>query len=253
MKSNDLGGNKRALSFLIFVLGSLVNAEHLLCDQMYEKFLFPYSENLAPVLKKTVGIFTINSHPETVKKGTKLRIYVREGKEFIYSKTLKVFEETIPISSCGYQSWAERRIIQYFRYPITDRSGKFLQICYDQVQQLEAWVDLEEVGLEFETSIIKLDSIQTPSTFFVDIFHFSPGGRCKIYSRPNGHSGVKSLSKNNPKYFVFRILELKRGYAKIAAVLGMGNGEEPRETLGWIKLRDEHGVLLIWVMCADLC
>jgi hypothetical protein len=238
---------------LAFVVGSLLSPQHSFCEEPYEKFLLPYSESLAPVLKKTVGIFTVNSHPETLKKGTELRIYVRKGKKFSYSKTLKVFAETIPISSCSYKSWEERGIIQYFRYPITGRSGRFLRICYDPVGHLEGWVDPEEVQQEFETSIINLDSIQTPSTFFIDIFHFSPGERCKIYSRPNGGSDVKTLSKYNPKYFVFRILELRGNYAKIAAVLGMGNGEEPRETLGWIKLRDEGGVWLIWVMCADLC
>ncbi len=253
MKTTLRVRRKRRLIPIAWFAGILLFPEVLLSDQAYEKFHVPYSDGLAPVLKKTTGVLTINSYPEGMKRGTELRIYAKKGKSFSYLRTLKVFEETIPVSNCGYESWVERRIIQYFRYPIIDRSGKFLRICYNPVRFLEGWVDLEEVQQEFETSIINLDSIQTPSSFFIDIFHFSPEGRCKVYSRLDANSDFTLLSKDNPKYFVFRILELKGEYAKIAAVLGMGNGEEPRETLGWIRLRDKRGALAIWIMCADLC
>lgn len=157
------------------------------------------------------------------------------------------------MSNFGYDSLAERGIIESFRYPVTARFDNFLRIVYEPSKNLEAWVNFEEVRGKFQVLVVVLDSIKTPSSFFIDIFHFLKDGKRRVYSKTTKSSDFILLSKDNPKYSLFRILEIKGGFAKIAAVLGMGNGDEPRETLGWIKLRDEKGAWTIWVINADLC
>lgn len=222
----------------------------LYADAPYEQYHVAYEDISKDVLKNTMGILTINSG---IKKGAELKTYLKSGKKFTFNRILKV-KETIPISNFGYHPPIEELDIENYRYPIVDKSDRYLQIVYDPKKNLKAWVNIKEVEENFYSTIVMLDNIKIPSNFFVDIFYFTKTGRRKIYNDAKKNADFTIISRDDYRDTLLRIMEQKNGFIKIGIVhVNFDTYEEFIEPIGWIKVRDDRGLLTIWIKYVDLC
>jgi len=236
----------------IVILGvvSLLYSSFLFADAPYEKYHVAYENISKDVLKNTIGILTINSG---VKKGTELKTYSRIGKQFIYNTTLRI-KETIPVSNFGYHPPIEELNIENYRYPIVAKFGEYLCIVYDPIKNSKTWINIEELEKNFYTSIVMLDNIETPSSFFVDIFYFTKNGRRRLYKEPKKNADFIIISKDKYGDSLLSIIAQKNEFVKIGVVtVNFDTYEESIKPLGWIRIRDDKGMLRLWIKYVDLC
>lgn len=118
------------------------------------------------VLKNTTGILTINSGAD--KKGLELRIYSKSKSDFSYKGILKA-KNTLPISDWGSLPREDddtlMKLVTNYKYPIINELYPFINIVYDPIKNLSAWVNLKEVEKDFYVSIVKFDSIEAQIHF----------------------------------------------------------------------------------------
>lgn len=219
-------------------------------DAPYEKYHVTCKEISKDVLKNTIGILTIYSGDN---KGTQLRTYLRSGKQFTYNKSLEVKEETIPISAFGYHPPIDESCIGG-RYPIVEKSARYLRIVYNPIKNLEAWFSIDDLEENFYTSIIMLDKIDTSSRFFVNIFCFTQSGKRKLYKEPKEDANFIIILKDEHKHSLLKIMEQKNDFVRIGILhVDFSTNKKSIEPIGWISIRDNRAMLTIWIEDADLC
>ncbi len=246
---------------IIIVAIGLLNPLSSFADTLsgyWERYHVKSTNICKEVLRNTIGILTINSG---VKKGSELKIYSKSKEDFIYERILKV-RKTIPVSNFGYYDSdyvsypvdTTRIDIENYRYPIiNDSHYPFMNIMYDPIKKLKAWVNLEEVQKDFYIDIIKLDSIPIPTPFFVDIFCLTQEGKRKIYKGSKEDSNFYYIFEDQHREF--RIIEQKGDFIRLEELIHFEPNEPPEETfesIGWIKIRDSDGLLTIWIRLVDL-
>jgi hypothetical protein len=215
-------------------------------DGPTEQYHVPRGKVIKEILKKTVGILTIRSGK---KNGTELKTYKRipqkvGADQFQNDGKLAVATDTRPVSNFGYQTPDNEHQIENYRYPITAKSGKFVRIVYDSLGKSEAWVNLDEVEKDFEIKALMLKRIKAPSPFYVDIFYFSATGVRKLYSKPSRDPEYSLIREKDHKYSELTIIDQKGEFVKVGASDG---DEKSIKPLGWIRIRDDHGALTIWI------
>ena len=98
-----------------------------------------------------------------------------------------------------------------------------------------------------------LDSIKTPSPFFVDIFYFTKSGKRKLYKEPKKDADFIIISKNESRYSLLKIIEQKNGFIKLGSFhLDYATDKTTIEPIGWTRMRDNQGMLIIWIKYVDL-
>lgn len=236
---------------IIIVSGiSLLFSLSLFADAPYEKYHVAYEDISKDVLKNTIGILTINSG---IKKGTELKTYSRNENHFTYRTSLLV-KETIPISNFGYHPPIDELNIENYRYPIVAKFDQYLCIVYDPIKNLTTWVNIKEIEENFSTSIVMVDSIKTPSLFFVNIFYFTKTGKRKLYQEPQNDAKFTIISKNESKYHLLKIIEQRKDFVKIGVVhVDFDTYKESIEPIGWVRIRDDQGRLMFWIADVDFC
>jgi hypothetical protein len=234
----------------IVSIASVILISSLFSEIPYEFYRVKYNEISRDVLKNTIGILTINSG---TLGGTELRGYSRAGNRFSYDTTIKV-EETIPISNFDYQPrLREMSGVGNYRYPIVGAFEKFMCITYDPKKNLRTWISLKETEEKFEVNIVMLDSMLKSKDYYLDIFYSTESGRKKVYNEPK--MGVRFHIISKDKYSLIVLLGQKNGFLRIGYVKsGIGIDEQKVvESPGWIRIRDDKGLLTIWIKYVDLC
>ncbi len=214
-------------------------------DAPFEKYHVTYSPELRHTLKETIGILIINSG---VKRGRELQTYSKNDKDFKLSETLDVIKETIPISNFGYQPIVLDSSVQNYKYPLTAGNGDYLEFVYDTKKGSKTWINTKELEKNFCLTIIMIDSIPIPSRFFVDIFYFTNSGKRKLYKQANRNSSFKIISKEEQKPLL-EIIEQKEEFFRLGIyhfydIESKDNWTEP---IGWVRIRDDKGMLLFWL------
>ncbi len=242
--------NARNINKIIaLIIVSLLYSLSIFADAPYEKYHIAYKDISKDVLKSTIGILTVNS---VVRKVVKLKTYSRDGKQFIYNKTLKI-KETIPISNYGYHPPIDKWHISNYRYPILAKFEEYLCIVYDPIKNLKIWVNTKEIEENVYTSIVMSDSIKTPDSFFVDIFCFTNSGSRKVYKEPQNDADFIILAKYQFKYLLLKIIEQRNGFIKVGSFhLNHDTDKKTIEPLGWVRIKDNQGMFMIWINNVDL-
>lgn len=219
----------------------------LLADAPYEKYYVTYSPELRRILQETIGILTINSG---VKKGKEIKTYFREGENFNTNKVLNA-KETNPLSNYGFHPPVNDSLISNYRYPLIASDEDFLCIVYDVKNGLKTWVNKKELEKDFYVSIVMIDSLPIPNRFLVNIFYFTYSGNRKLYDQPNRESKFRIISKGK-RYNLLKIIEQEEEFVKLGVVrYNYETSEEEIEPIGWVRTRDNEGMLMFWIRNFD--
>jgi hypothetical protein len=249
LKKVNVINTRNINKIIILIVVNLLYSLSLFADAPYEKYHVAYNDISKDVLKSTIGILNINS---IVKKVMKLKTYSRDGKRFIYNKTLKV-KKTTPISNYGSHPPVDKWRISNYRYPILAKIEQYLCIVYDPIKNLKTWVNIKEIEENFYTSIMMSDSMKTPDSFFVDIFCFTNSRKRKIYKEPRNDADFIILTKYKFKYLLLKIIEQRNGFIKVGSFhLDHNTDKITIEPLGWVRIRNDQDMLMIWINDVDL-
>jgi len=242
-------------------------------DAPWEKYHVTYGKELRTALQGTIGVLTIGNG--VGKPGTQLQTYYRtsvhrrdqagepEGQadQFEPQRKLGLLAATIPVSNYGYHppmGGLPIDDVYSYRYPIVERCSSFLNIVYDPVENWRAWVDLRDVEQDFFTQAVMLDSLAAaePGSLFLDVFRFTPDRKCRLYKAPSLDADFRVISEQDTAEYLLTVLEVRGGFARVGNYITNPENqiEAPKIVpLGWVRIWDDDGVLLIWVKNEDLC
>jgi len=283
MRSEWQGSATRIISAagIAVLFGAVARA-----DSPREKYHAAFGPELRTALKGTIGVLTISAlRPDTT---AVLKVYSEFGIAPIRRRAPKttspgqpsppdtsvapavpeerpgngyvvgVLNGTIPVSNFGYYPPFEPYAVDEYRYPITARRGRYLQIVTDPVDNRRRWLDPEEVQRNFRVKVVMLDSLAavSPGELFLDVFRFTPDRKCRLYKTPSPDADFRLISETDTAGYLLSILEVRGGFARVGNyVVNLVNQlETPKIVpLGWVRIWDDEGVLLIWIKNEDLC
>ncbi len=255
-------------------------------DSPREKYHAAFGPELRTALKGTIGVLTISAlRPDTA---AVLKVYSEFGIEPRLRGAAKttsvgqpsppdtsdapavpeerpgngyaigVLNGTIPVSNFGYYPPFEPYAVDEYRYPITARRGRYLQIVIDPVDNRRRWLDPKEVEKDFRTRVVMFESLAAvaPGEYFLDVFRFTPDWKCRLYKTPSPDADFRLISETDTAGYLLSVLEVRCGFARVGNyIVNIDNQlEAPKIVpLGWVRIWDDDGVLLIWIKNEDLC
>ena len=151
--------------------------------------------------------------------------------------------------------------ISWYRFPVIDWQGEFLKIVYNLSEQKKCWVNFSELKSSsiYDQPVLNQFTNQSSSeTVTVDIFYLTKKNEIKLYNAPSLKSAsqiVTPASKiltSSGAYDAgaFQIVEQKNGLARLVHTFGL---DMPTQSIGWIRLRDKNGLLLLWPILGYGC
>jgi hypothetical protein len=232
----------------------IVTVRALDADAPYERYSMEFSDSLKVILKQTRGILTVNSRESGCDT---LTLFEKNGGNFKKIKKIDVLNESVPISNFGYEQPIRENYVTAYRFAVISKNDRYVQVIYNIRKNLSGWLSFEELNKKYSIMLIMFNENVnlTKALNFVSIYRFTLSGKRKVYKRPIWNSSYKIISKNDPKYDVlFVILEIKNGFARIAHYdFDMNQIKETIDPIGWIRIWDDEGMLLIWLYDVDLC
>jgi hypothetical protein len=255
-------------------------------DAPVEKYHVTFGPGLRTALRGTIGVLTISAHRHDT--AAVLKVYaefgvkpIRRGAPKTASPGLPsapdtwiasagpreqplggsivgVSNGTIPVSNFGYYPPPGPYAVDEYRYPITARQGRYLQIVIDPIDNRRRWLDPEEVEKDFRARVVMFDSLATvgPGEIFLDVFRFTPDRRCRLYNAPSPDADFKVISEADTAGYLLSVLEVRGGFARVGNyIVNYENQPEAPKVvpLGWVRIWDDEGVLLVWIENVDLC
>jgi hypothetical protein len=209
------------------------------------------------VLRETKAVLTVNIidpkayaeyyNQPNVKQTPYIAVYKKEGNSFKKMGVLEKAQIKTPTGGeYGPKTW--------YRLPVTNSKGEYFEIIYDIFGNKKLWVNFSELksSLSGEKPILDWFATQ-PSTepVSVDIFFLTRNKEIRVFASPTPGSPSQALTpqseilRTNEVYDdrAFQIIERKNGFGH----LGVNQGcDRPARSIGWIRLRDEKGRLLVW-------
>ena len=255
-------------------------------DSPREKYHAAFGPELRTALKGTIGVLTISAlRPDTA---AVLKVYSEFGIEPRRREVPKttspgqssppdtsvapavpeerpggghiigVLNGTIPVSNFGYYPPFEPYAVDEYRYPITARRGRYLQIVIDPVDNRRRWLDPKEAENGFRTGVVMFESLAAvaPGEIFLDVFRFKPDRKCRLYKTPSPDADFRLISETDTAGYLLSVLEVRGGFARVGNyIVNINNQlEAPKIVpLGWVRIWDDEGVPLIWIKNEDQC
>jgi len=229
----------------------LVMLAHIaFADAAYESYNVKYRDIARTVLRDTAGVLTINARwgwePEYHVEDLQIAVYEKASDGFKTSKAISLLKETRWLTSYGYSGTGS------FRFPLIEESGNYCQIVTDPQADRRIWINREELARNLENGVeIKLfDSLD--NFVNVDLFFFTDSKKKKIYSEPVKDSSYKVVDEKT--WPALSAAETRNGFVRLTITESNEDSdpEKPleRKTVGWARIRDNEGLLTVWLISA---
>jgi hypothetical protein len=143
--------------------------------------------------------------------------------------------------------------VENYRFPIVERQENYVRLVYDPVENLQAWINLQELG-GFHHNLLIIDTLvaKQSSYDFVDIFHFTQNGKRKVYQQPDQNAAFAVISKNARQFRWLKIIDQKAGFIQVGTIRYL-NDQPKVDPIGWVRIRDDEKRLMLWIVSVDNC
>ncbi|MGH7452843.1 MAG: hypothetical protein ACRENG_15955, partial [bacterium] len=143
--------------------------------------------------------------------------------------------------------------VENYRFPIVARQENYVCLVYDPVENLQAWINLQELdGLHHSLLMIDTLVAKQHSHDFVDVFHFTQNGQRKLYQQPDQNAAFAVISKNARQFRWLKIMDQKAGFIQVGTIRYL-NDQPQVDPIGWIRIRDDEKRLMLWIVSLDNC
>ncbi len=210
-----------------------------------EHYHIKHTQISSEVLKDTIGIITIVSR---TKEPVYLRTYNYSGENFTESRKIHIFKNTVPLSHFGHPRRDKSLFVENYRYPVVETNKDYLYIVTNPIKNTRAWVNIKNIKSDYYVSLMMFDDITIPNSFFIDVFCFISSPGRKVYTEPALNSDTFIIFGRQSKYSALAVIDQRNGFLKIASVIP---GKSESEPLGWVRIRDDSGMLTLWIKFVD--
>lgn len=239
-----MDGVSKALGKLLFILCLFISAR-CFSEGAMEHYHVKYSQISKAVHRDTIG--TLSIYNWTQKTGKNIISYQKKPNGFILSKYFDIKKDTIPFSTWGLTGWRTNDSI--YRFPITAKENDYLQIVIDVQKEIRAWVNLQSLEISFMVDVILFEAIKGKKWDTIINPILSGPWKVKVCEEPNESSKSFDLLLGGWDPLFFKAMESSGGYVKVDRwVYSQEAGKSSIKPLGWIRVKDKEGKLLIWVI-----
>lgn len=238
----------RLKSLLLFCSVFILTAFAAFADSPMEAYHFSCKEIKPAVLLDTIGVLTINAswswEPTYHVDDVQIPLVEKNEALFISAGEISLQKDTRCLTSYGYAGTGS------FRFPVTENSGDYCRIVIDPKEDRRVWIDRKKLagalanGLEF----CLFESLQDVK---VDLFFFTSSRKKKIYNEPVKNSASRVI--DDKAYPVLEAAETKNGFVRLVVFEGDPGVNTEKKTVGWARIRDNDGLLSIWIIDCDEC
>jgi hypothetical protein len=216
------------------------------------------------VLKETKAVLTVSIidpkayaeyyNQPNMKQAPYITVYKKAGNSFKKIGVLGKAQIKTPTGGhYGPGAW--------YRFPVTHSKGEYLEVIYDILEHQKCWINFSELKSSLSGEKPALDWFTTQSSsepVSVDIFFLTRNKEIRVYTSPTSRSPSQGLTpqseilRTSEVYDAraFQIIERKNGFGKFVVNQGC---DRPGRSIGWIRLRDENGRLLVWPIMGLSC
>jgi hypothetical protein len=230
-------------------------------DAPQESYFVERAQIADAVLRDTRGVLTVGLVDAQADAGayagtpSAIPLYREAQDGFVRDGSLPAQEIAIP-------SGGEYDGMRWYRFPVTARRGVYLQLLCNLPQQRRCWVKPAELARPWSPH--GRDAPQ-PLWFdeggeatAVDLFFLSRDNQIRLYPRPDRAAAwqvITPASKALSSYGAYdpralQLSEYKNGFGHLVEV---GGCDAPPRSIGWVPLRDEKGLLLVWPIMGAGC
>ena len=135
------------------------------------------------------------------------------------------------------------------RFPVIEASGRYIRIVTNPHLNSSEWVERPQERTSWRSGLVWTDSL-TNSPVWLDPFFLPGKDSVVVYDSPGGKP-CGLLAKNGTPG-ALRAVEQIGDFVKVeAVVLGYFDATPTVSPVGWIRVRDPKGHLLVWLR--DFC
>jgi len=240
---------------LLLILCCFLQISPVSADAPYETFNVKYREIAPSVLRDTTGIVTVNADFSWENgysvKDVELRIYDKIADKFVASGVISLQKQTVALSSFGYSG------IGSYRFPMTEEEGDYCRIVIDPKSDRRVWINNQMQAKGLENGVEKMHFDALKNLVAVDLFVFTDSGKKKLYAEPSRESSFVVI--DSKKHAFLLAAEVKNGFVRLvseeAITVEPEDGKESPapQTLGWARIRDNEGLLTLWIVGGPNC
>jgi len=244
----------RTLTFLAFLF---VTAPTF-ANGPAEHFHVKPSEIPTSVLRDTVGVLTLftclgNTDVSQCTLGDQALQLLDAPSSRSARPLAQPLRSTVPISSNGHDHEAFTLAVFEWRFPVVAVQSSFVRIVYDVPRNLRAWVSLPHAisgNRGFFTSFKRLLASRAKQRFFLDPLFLRGGAPAQLYA---------SASREHPTRLISEQVEIlipvayRDGFVLVRSATARDSDSASPSVLGWLPIRDEKGLLLLWLVNSVTC
>jgi hypothetical protein len=149
-----------------------------------------------------------------------------------------------PLSSFGYHSDRPLRLRDgVYRFPVVEIADTLICVVTDPPTAATTWIRRPPDSGSWSFGLVRFDSL-AGCRGWLDPFTLSGFGAVTVYEDADGsrHRLIPKDELPGP----LRAVEQRGNYVRVIAVIDRGDWTEERP-LGWLRVRDSRGRLLLWL------
>lgn len=215
---------------------AIVAASWCRADCGDEAWVVPPNEIEPAVLSKVTAVMTLS-----VRNSSYTHLTVYDIKAGTFTVLAKISLEKVKGVSKAPTCQPNANPLDGLRLPVIETQGPFVRAVLNAKYGSSTWIRPDEFGSQYTINV----SSFPPGTFI----------RTDLLQRPEGHSVFQNPSVEEPHtilpkdYLLLKVLRQVDNFI----LVGLPEGEGGVKTIGWIRVRDEQGVLTVWPWYYDEC
>lgn len=256
---------------IVIALATQILAAPAAADAPVEELYVALEEVPVAILEESIGVLTVfNMYGDSAefyaKEMWKQSWWLKDREVTTYRRSQEGFTEDGKVgftAMVAFSGWDfSHQVLR--RFPIVQTDGEFLLVVHDVGRDLRAWLSRSELD---QLPALPGESIRFSETFFdgrpveqdmISLFVLltkedgrTPGR--KVYARPEVGAPVRIVRDtwDDLGYGNTTLTECRNGFARIFLVNPCGEG--PDRELGWVRIRDDHGLLKLWCWTGLSC
>lgn len=151
---------------------------------------------------------------------------------------------------------------KWYRFPVIGGRETYLEIIYNLPENKRCWVNLAELehSLSGEKPVLEWFTTRHASKkhVSVDIFYLARNNEITLCNGPGLKYPCRTATprseivQSHGTYdaAAFILLERRNGFGRLGKSRG---ADSPPMPIGWIRLRDENGLLMVWPIISPGC
>lgn len=238
----------RSKTILLLAFFMLIFTAAIFADSPEEVYQTAYKDIKPSVMRDTIGVLTINANwgwePAFHVDDVQIPLCEKNIASFTDNGTISLQKNTTCLTSYGYGGTGS------FRFPLIADTDNHCCIVVDPKTDKRIWINKKKLSESLENGF-ELQLFASLKNTQVDLFYFTDSKKKKLYVSPAKDSAFTVIDeKTHP---VLIAAETKNGFVRLVVPNEDPESQEEPKSVGWARIRDNEGLMTIWLIVSEGC